>query len=60
MEATGTALSKDRPIDGLSLNNHLVNGGKKESRSKNSGLALPLITAMLRVPIQLFAKGIIN
>jgi len=29
MEATGTGLPQDRPIDGLSLLNHLKSGGKK-------------------------------
>ncbi len=29
MEVTGTALPKDRTIDGLSLNTHLSSGGKK-------------------------------
>ena len=29
MEATGTDLPKDRPIDGLSLFSHLKSGGKK-------------------------------
>ena len=29
MEVTGTALPKDRPIDGLSLSTHLHSGGKK-------------------------------
>ena len=28
MEATGTGLPKDRPIDGLSLTRHLKSGGK--------------------------------
>ncbi|MBT3540374.1 MAG: sulfatase-like hydrolase/transferase [Opitutae bacterium] len=32
MEATGTALPKDRPIDGLSLTNHLNSGGKKSPK----------------------------
>jgi hypothetical protein len=32
MEATGTALPKDRPIDGLSLANHLNSGGKKSPK----------------------------
>ena len=32
MEATGTELPKDRPIDGLSLTNHLNSGGKKSPK----------------------------
>ena len=32
MEATGTALPKDRPIDGLSLTNHLNSGGKESPK----------------------------
>ena len=34
MEATGTELPKDRPIDGLSLQAHLKNGGKNAPNRK--------------------------
>ena len=60
MEATGTALPKDRPIDGLSLNNHSWKCGGKKAPIEKLWSGTSLITAMLRVPIQLFAKGIIN
>ena len=41
MEATGTKLPKDRPIDGLSLGKHLESGGKKSPNRGNLDLAFP-------------------